>query len=201
MPVRFRRPAIAALGLLLLAPGACGKIAEAPKSAAGPAWTPGATEIEAALAGRVLRKGCRQGQCAWLRVGAVEAVAAGGDGELRRLVGRAGRSVHGEADPPESHDESVPVEWEPRDSEAFAFCSTGRPAYAFRGSGGGWLIHHLDLFDLAGYQFASATMYLQLCHGRAFDPADPEALRRLGYRPGTRRGQVEGADPRSLARF
>jgi len=44
-------------------------------------------------------------------------------------------------------------------------------------------------------------MYLQLCHGRAFDPADPEALRRLGYRPGTRRDQVEGADPRSLARF
>ena len=154
-----------------------------------------------ALAGRVLLSGCRQGECAWLRVARVESVRANAHGELRRLVGRRGTSRYGDGDPPRAYGARVRIDWERRDRSDYAFCSRERPAYAFPSDGGGYIIHYLDLFDLAGYQTASATMYMRICHGRGFNPGNAVPLRRLGYRPGTRSEQIEDARPASLAEF
>ena len=60
--------------------------------------------------------------------------------------------------------------------------------------------HFLDLFDLAGYQEASARLYMRMCHGLAALPP-PRRLRALGYRPGTRNEQAELASVEALARF
>lgn len=151
------------------------------------------------LAGRVLLAGCRQGQCVWARVVRVETVSATARGELRRVVQRAGTSSHGD-DVPDGYSASVPVRWEARDSSSYAFCSTARPGYAFPDESGRYVLHYLDLFDLAGYQYSSATMYMRICHDLAFDPENAAALRSLGYRPGTRSEQVEDGAPEDLAR-
>lgn len=153
-----------------------------------------------ALAGRVLLSGCRQGECGWLRVVRVETVRANGHGELRRLVGRRGTSRYGDGDPPRAYGVRVRIDWERSDRSDYAFCSRERPAYAFPNDGG-YILHYLDPFDLAGYQQASATMYMRICHDRGFNPGDVVPLRRLGYRPGTRSEQVEDARPESLAEF
>lgn len=154
-----------------------------------------------ALAGRVLLSGCRQGECGWLRVTRVERVSASARGELRRATGRWGTSVHGRRDPPRAYRASLRVRWDRRERNEYAFCSRERPAHAFPDEGDGLVVHYLDLFDLAGYQYSSATMYMRICHDRAFDPARPAALRRLGYRPGTRSEQVENGTPADLTRF
>lgn len=155
----------------------------------------------ARLEGSVLRAGCRQGECSWLRVARVETVQVVPQGELRRIAVRHGRSRYGDGDPPERYSARLPVEWAPSDHDEYAFCSTERPAYAFARDGDPLTAHFLDLFDLAGYQYASAGNYLKFCHGEDFDPAAEERLRRLGYRPGTRSEQVEDAAPGDLARF
>lgn len=153
-----------------------------------------------ALAGRVLLAGCRQGECGWLRVTRVETVRTNAHGELRRLIGRRGTSRYGDGDPPRAHGVRVRIDWERSDRSDYAFCSRQRPAYAFP-SDGGYITHYLDLFDLAGYQMASATMYMRICHDRGFNPGNVAPLRRLGYRPGTRSEQVEDAPPEALAEF
>lgn len=175
--------------------------ADAPSVAAPRPWAPSARAVQASLGGRVLAPSCRQGQCVWLRVGRVEGVAANPHGELRRVVARRGTSVHPDGSLPSGHGPGVRVAWERRDRPYHVFCSRERPAFAFDGGGGRHVLHYLDLFSLAGYQLSSATHYLRFCHDRAFDPEDQAALRRLGYRPGTRNDQVEDGAPEDLARF
>lgn len=152
------------------------------------------------LAGRVILSGCRQGECAWLRVARIETAARNSRGELRRLTGRRGTSLHRNGIPPRAYGRTVRVTWETRDRSEYAFCSTGRPAHAFSDDSGRYILHYLDLFDLAGYQYSSATMYMRICHDLAFDPENAAVLRNLGYRPGTRSGQVEDAAAEDLAR-
>lgn len=171
---------------------------EAPKEKAAPS-----AEARAALpdlAGRVLSVGCRQGECVWLRVARVETMSAGPHGELRRLAGREGRSLYAD-EAPEAYSAAVPVQWEAGDASSYAFCSTERPAYAFPDETGALILHYLDLFDLGGYQLASARMYMRICHDLPFDGEETAPLRSLGYRPGTRSEQVEDAAPGDLARF
>jgi len=153
------------------------------------------------LEGTVLAIGCRQGECRWARVARLERLTAGAQGELRRLVARRGSSLHRD-DPPSAWSADLPVEWEEGEASDYAFCSTARPAYAFPGeTGEGLIIHYLDFHDLAGYQLASAGLYMRVCHGIGFVDGDEATLRRLGYRPGTRSGQIEGAVPEELTRF
>jgi hypothetical protein len=153
-----------------------------------------------ALAGRVIQVGCRQGECAWLRIVRLEAAAANSRGELRRLVGRAGTSLYDNGDPPRAFGTAVRVQWEARDHEEYAFCSTERPGHAFPDGQGSYLLHYLDLFSPAGYQLGSATIYMRICHDLNFVEGDTAPLRRLGYRPGTRSEQIEDAAPEDLAR-
>jgi hypothetical protein len=152
------------------------------------------------LAGRVLVAGCRQGECRWSRVVRLERVATVPQGELRRLVARGGTSLY-QDEAPEAYGDAVPIQWEAADRSEYAFCSQSRPAFAFPGDDGSYLLHYLDLFDLAGYQLASARAYMRICHDTPFDGEDTALLRRLGYRPGTRSEQVEEGDPRDLAHF
>jgi hypothetical protein len=151
------------------------------------------------LAGRVILSGCRQGQCSWLRVTGSERLSANAHGELRRVTGRHGTSVHGDRALPSRYGPRLRIEWEPAERSDYVFCSRERPAYAFADEAG-HIAHYLDLFDLAGYQYSSASMYMRLCHDRAL-PSGTATLRRLGYRGGTRNEQVENARPEDLARF
>jgi hypothetical protein len=148
------------------------------------------------LAGEVILAGCRQGECAWVRIVRLESVSASPHGELRRLTLRNGASS-GDADAPAPTD----VQWEAQDRADYVFCSIERPAYAFPGGEGGYIIHYLDLFALAGYEMSSAGLYLRVCHDQPFDPEDNGAIRALGYRPGTRNEQVEHARPEDMAAF
>lgn len=162
---------------------------------------PGAPERLPPLAGRVILSGCRQGECAWLRVTRIETAARNAHGALRRLTGRRGTSRYRNGIPPSAYGRTVRVTWDARDRSEYAFCSTERPAHAFPdGDSGRYILHYLDLFALAGYQMSSATIYMRACHDRTFDWEDSATLRRLGYRPGTRSEQVEDAAPEDLAR-
>ena len=142
------------------------------------------------LAGRELLVSCRQGECVWGRFLGVTRVSAIPQGELRRARIRT-------ATGPERGTRRRLV-WEEARTD-HVFCSRVRPAYGFQTEAGGFLIHYLDLFDLAGYQMASATLYMRVCHDRGFPT--PAVLRRLGYRAGTRSEQIEGGAPQDLARF
>ena len=151
------------------------------------------------LTGRVIRVGCRQSECAWMRVVRLERVADRADGELRRLVARPGRSLYRwDAEPTEAWSDTE-TEWAPSDASSYAFCSTRRPAYAFPGEDGRLILHRLDLFELAGYDTASAEMYMRVCHDRDFPHENSAALEALGYRPGTASGQEEGVRPEDIA--
>jgi hypothetical protein len=170
-----------------LALSACAPAAENDRAAA------------AVPAGQVIQSGCRQGECAWLRLVRVEKVEARPEGELRRIVARRGRSVHLDGELP-SGPSNAAIEWEEKDGAQYVFCSTRRPAFAFPGEGGGLIVHFLDLFDLGGYQMASASLYMRFCHDDAGLP-DEEKLRSLGYASGTRSEQVESAGPEAMTRF
>ena len=163
-----------------------------------PAQDAGARPLPA-LVGRTILAGCRQGECRWLRISDMTTTARVGEGELRRLVVRRGTSVHLDGDVPRREREAR-IDWLAADSVDYAFCSTVRPAYAFERENGGLLVHFLDPFDLAGYQMASAGLYMRFCHDRDRLP-DADGLRRMGYRPGTRSEQVEDATLETMTRF
>jgi hypothetical protein len=151
------------------------------------------------LAGQTLRTGCRQGECGWLRVRNVSTVRTVPEGRLRRLVGRPGGSTHPDGAIPRSA-ASAKIAWQGKDKVSYAFCSTRRPAFAFEDEDGKLIVHFLDLFDLGGYQYSSAGLYMRLCHGLAEVP-QARRLRALGYRAGTRSGQLESADVDAITRF
>jgi hypothetical protein len=150
------------------------------------------------LAGRTILTGCRQGECAWLRIASVERAGTFPQGELRRMRVRAGSSYHPDGNIPENAT-GVRIKWEKAERNEYAFCSRVRPAYAFPDRGK-LIVHFLDLFDPAGYQYASAGLYMRFCHGREALPS-ARGLRALGYRPKTRSGQVEAKDAGVMTRF
>jgi len=148
--------------------------------------------------GTIVRPGCRQGECAWLRVVRTEDVGVVPEGRLRRIVSRRGTSLHPSGEFPRNPPRST--RWEAADQTDYVFCSTVRPAYAFPDESGGLIVHFLDLHALAGSQLASARLYARFCHGLDAVPA-PEGLRSLGYAPGTRSEQIEAARPEAMTRF
>lgn len=140
---------------------------------------------------------CRMMECSWSRPVFNEAIRSTPAGVLRKVTAIRGTSVHRD-DFPTRFEPSVPIEWEKTDSVQYVYCSRSQPALAFR-SGRRWVAHALDLFDLGGYQVASAVTYLRACHDMDYQRPDIErALRGLGYRPGTRSEQAEIERPEQL---
>jgi hypothetical protein len=140
---------------------------------------------------------CRMMECVWSRPVSNAVIRSNSAGTLRKVTALRGTSVYRD-EPPSAFDRSIPVEWEKRASVQYVLCSTSRPALAFR-SGKRWTAHALDLFDLPGYHTASAVAYLRACHGADYSRDDiVEVMKELGYRPGTRSGQVEIAKPEQL---
>ena len=137
---------------------------------------------------------CRMMECSWSRPVSNVAIRSTAAGTLRKVTALKGTSTYRD-DPPSGFDRSIPIEWEKPAAVQYVLCSRSRPALAFR-SGKRWIAHALDLFDLPGYHIASAIGYLRACHGVDYGREDiDQAMRDLGYRPGTRSGQVEIARP------
>jgi len=140
---------------------------------------------------------CRMMECAWSRPVSNLAVRSTPAGTLRKVTAFRGTSVYRD-EPPSGFDESLAIEWAKKPAATYVLCSRSKPAFAFR-SGKSWIAHALDLFDVGGYQTASAIGYLSACHGVDYYREDIEAvLKDLGYRPGTRSEQVEIARPDQL---
>lgn len=156
-------------------------------AAAGVARTPAAPRLD----GRILRVGCRQGECQWLRVRHAEVVKRVPGGRLVRVSGRLGSSYYGDMDAPTRAAEAK-IKWQARDESEYAFCSTRRPAIAFKDEGHRFLVHFLDLFSVAGFMLPSATLYMRVCHDHEGEPGE-RVLRSMGYHPGTRNEQLDVA--------
>lgn len=149
--------------------------------------------------GQIIPSSCRQGECSWLRVVSVEPGASGPEGRLIRMTARRGSSTHADGNLP-AGSRGVRIQWEETDEIGYAFCSTRRPAFGFAPHGEGLVVHFLDLYQLAGYQEASARLYMRLCHSRS-DVPRAATLRAMGYRPGTRNEQIENGTPEAMTRF
>ena len=160
---------------------------------------PAASTFARPRPGQIIATSCRQGECSWLRVLSVEPGAAGPGGRLIRMTARRGSSTHADGNFPVGP-RGARIVWEETDEVGYAFCSTRRPAFGFAPQGEGLIVHFLDLYELAGYQEASARLYMRLCHSRG-DVPRAATLRRMGYRPGTRNEQIENAAPEAMIRF
>jgi len=140
---------------------------------------------------------CHMMECSWSKPVSNVAVRSTSAGTLRKIAAFYGTSVHRD-DYPSRYDASIRIEWQKKPAVRYVFCSRSQPAAAFS-SGKRWVAHALDLFDLAGYNTASAVTYLRACHGVDHDRGDIEkVMRGLGYRSGTRSEQVEIARPEQL---
>ena len=140
---------------------------------------------------------CRQMECSWSRPVSNVAIRSTAAGTLRKVTAFRGISTYRD-NAPSGFDGSIRIDWQKPAAIQYAFCSRSQPALAFR-SGKRWIAHALDLFSLPGYHGASAVSYLRACHGVEHDREDIEtAMRRLGYRPGTRSDQVEIDWPEQL---
>jgi hypothetical protein len=156
-----------------------------------------ATAATPAAAPRLVH--CRQMECRWERRISNIVARTTQRGQLRKYVVSAGTSVHRDNRPPSAYSRRIRIAWEPRPETKYIFCSRRQPALAFRSDDGSWTAHALDLFNLPGYHSASAIIYTRACHGLDFNFADSERrLRRLGYRPGTRSGQIKIRSPFQL---
>jgi len=154
-----------------------------------------ATAAPAGPAPRLVR--CHMMECAWSKPVSNVAVRSTPRGTLRKVAAIRGTSVH-RGDYPSRYDASLRIAWEKPASVDYVLCSRSQPALAFR-SGKRWIAHALDLFNLGGYNTASAITYLRACHGMDYDREDIEkAMQGLGYRSGTRSEQVEIARPEQL---
>jgi hypothetical protein len=147
----------------------------------------------------VLQIYCHMGECSWSRAVSNQPVRTTRDGTLRKYVAFNGSSVHPDGYP-DRWSPSVRIKWGKTPDTDYVFCSRRQPALAFRDDKPGhWIAHVLDLFDLYGYNTASAVIYLRACHDLDLNARDiQKRLRALGYRPGTRSEQVDIRSPEQL---
>jgi hypothetical protein len=147
---------------------------------------------------------CHMLECSWSRLVSNELVSARPNEQLRKYVALGGSSVHRDGNYPVRYSKRVHIEWEHKPAATYVLCSRRRPSIAFQDrwdpkSKGRWYAHYLDLFSLAGYNTSSAVIYMDACHHIDFNSRDPEkALKKLGYRPGTRSEQVDLRGPTDL---
>ncbi len=142
---------------------------------------------------------CHMMECSWERRVSNAVVRTTPKGQLRKYVVSVGTSTHRDDRYPRAWSRAVRIAWRPKPNSDYVFCSRTQPALAFQSEDGRWIAHAMDLFNLGGYNTASAIIYARACHGLDFNAADIETkLRRLGYRPGTRSRQVDIGSPFQL---
>ncbi|MBX3565312.1 MAG: hypothetical protein KF730_12145 [Sphingomonas sp.] len=129
----------------------------------------------------VLRISCRQGECGWQQIKSIERVRGGNGEVLRKLTSRSGNSVHGAfGDPPRRYTPRLRVKWDTAPRVEYVLCSKRRPTVIFP-SDGEFVVHRLGLTNLGGYEYASATLYMQVCHNVAPDRWSEKQAARMGY--------------------
>lgn len=129
----------------------------------------------------VLRISCRQGECAWQQIKSIERVRSGKGEVLRKLTSRAGMSTHGAfGDPPRRYSPRLRVKWEAAPRIEYVLCSKLRPTVIFP-SDGEFVVHRLGLTNLGSYEYASATLYMQVCHNIAPDRWSEKQAGKMGY--------------------
>ena len=143
---------------------------------------------------------CHMMECSWSRLVSNRVVARQGAEQLREYVTIDGQSEHRGGDYPSRYSARVGIKWEAKAVTTYVLCSKARPAIAFRDrwepqSKGRWYGHYLDLFSLYGYNTSSAVIYAAACHNIDYSE---KALKRLGYRSGTRSEQVDLRRPMDL---
>jgi hypothetical protein len=139
---------------------------------------------------------CHMMECTWSKPVSNVAVRSMPGGVLRKVATIQGSSVH-RGDYPSRYQASIRIAWK-KPAAGYVLCSRSQPATAFR-SGKRWIAHALDLFDLYGYNTASAVAYLRACHGVDYYSDDiDEVMRGLGYQAGTRNEQVQITRPEQL---
>ncbi|MES2987577.1 MAG: hypothetical protein V4808_06710 [Pseudomonadota bacterium] len=137
----------------------------------------------------VLQISCRQGECRWQRISKIERVRAGGGEVLRKLTSRSGFSTHGAfGDPPKRFSPRLRVQWDKAPRVEYVLCSKRRPTVIFH-SDGEFVVHRLGLASLGGYEYATATLYMQACHNLAPGRWSEKQVPSMGY--GGQRGQQD----------
>ncbi|HEX8194395.1 MAG TPA: hypothetical protein VF552_16010 [Allosphingosinicella sp.] len=146
--------------------------------------------------GRVVRLRCHMMECGWHQPLSIEAVRRGEGWVLQKVTARQGRSVH-RSETPGRYRRGLPIDWE-APSDHYVLCSRERPAALFRSEDGTWIAHQLNLFDLYGFAYSSAYIYLNACHGDPEALYDERRLRALGYQPGGETRQIELSAPEAI---
>jgi hypothetical protein len=147
---------------------------------------------------------CHMDECSWSRLVSNEFISAHRDEKLRKYVTLDGSSDHRDGNYPVRYSKRVHIVWESKPVATYVLCSRKRPSIAFQDrfdpkGKGRWYAHYLDLFSLAGYNTSSAVVYMDACHHIDFNFGDSgKALKKLGYRPGTRSEQVNLSGPTDL---
>lgn len=165
-------------------------LAQAPAPAASPA-------------GNVLMLRCHMSECGWQQLLSREVVRRGDGYVLHRLTVLHGTSVHrptrrGRSTFPSRYGRGVPIAWHQAASETYVLCSRAFPAVVFR-SDGRDVAHRLNFFDMYGFAYSSAYIYLDACHGLGRDALENEArLRRLGYSAIGETEQIELSSPQAI---
>lgn len=137
----------------------------------------------------VLQMSCRQGECFWQQIRSIERVRGDNGEVLRKLSGRAGTSTHGvQRDPPLRYSPRIRIDWEQAPRHEYVLCSKRRPTTVFE-SDGEFLVTRLGLSDLGGYEYAAATLYMQVCHNIAPGRWSEKQMPKMGY--GKTRGRQD----------
>jgi hypothetical protein len=162
---------------------------------AAPAATP--TPF-AGRTGRVVRLRCHMMECGWHQPLSIETVRRGEGWELRKVTARNGRSVH-RSRMPSRYRRGLQIDWDAAPRDHYVLCSRQAPAAMFRSDDGTWIAHRLDFFDMYGFAYSSAYIYLNACHGLGPETLQSEArLRSLGYSASGETRQLELSAPEQI---
>lgn len=132
----------------------------------------------------VLQIECRQGECYWDQITAIEDVRKGKGETLKKVTSKSGTSYYSleKLDPPSEYSKSVKVEWEPEPRVGYVLCSKTRPTdVTWDKDEKQFLVTTLSVADPGGYQVSAVNLYLQICHDIAPGKADAAAIAKLGY--------------------
>ncbi|HEX8303014.1 hypothetical protein [Sphingomonas sp.] len=134
----------------------------------------------------VLQISCRQGECRWQKIQRIERMRGGNGEVLRKLTSRAGMSVHLNGRIPARYSPRLRIEWERAPKIEYVLYSKRRPTTIFGSADSEFVVTRLGLGDMAGYEYAGGTLYMQICHNIAPSRWTERQIQKLGY--GKKRG-------------